>query len=47
MDRGVREVRLTLVTFGVVLLAIGLFARAGWPFVFGGLVVLVGAARSR
>lgn len=46
MGWGAREVRLTLVTLGVLLLAIGLFARAGWPFVFGGLVVLVGAARS-
>lgn len=42
-----RAARLALSTFGVLLLAVGLFVRAGWPFALGGLILLVAAARTR
>jgi hypothetical protein len=32
---------------GAVLIAVGIFVSAGWPFILGGIVLLVAAVGSR
>jgi hypothetical protein len=41
-----RYTRLALTLAGVLLISVGLLVSAGWPFVVGGLILLLAAART-
>jgi hypothetical protein len=47
LDAGSLTARLALTLAGVLLIDVGLFLTAGWPFVVGGFVLLLAAARTR
>jgi hypothetical protein len=47
LDVGLLSARLALTLVGVLLISVGLLVTAGWPFVVGGLILLLAAARVR
>jgi hypothetical protein len=47
LDVGLLSARLALTLVGVLLISVGLLVTAGWPFVVGGLILLLAAARAR
>jgi len=47
LDAGWLSARLALTLAGVLLISLGLLITAGWPFVVGGLILLLAAARVR
>jgi hypothetical protein len=47
LDAGSLTTRLALTLAGVLLISVGLFVTAGWPFVVGGFVLLLVAVRTR
>lgn len=46
-DAGPRYARLALTLAGVLLISVGLFVTSGWPFVVGGLILILAAAGTR
>ena len=47
MDPGSLSARLAPTLAGVLLIGVGLLVTAGWPYVVGGLILLLIAARTR
>jgi hypothetical protein len=47
LDAASLSARLAQALAGVLLISVGLLVTAGWPFVVGGLILLLAAARVR
>ena len=47
LDADSLSARLALTLAGVLLISVGLVVTAGWPFVAGGLILLLAAAKAR
>jgi hypothetical protein len=47
LDAGSLSALLLLTLAGILSIGVGLFVTAGWPFVMGGLILLIAAARTR